>query len=78
MISLVGEPSGERANHYGEVRSFKLPNSGLEITYSTNFHRLVAGEGESFAPDVLVPPTAEAYVAGRDPAMEWILSRPRR
>jgi hypothetical protein len=76
--TLVGEPSGERANHYGEVRTFKLPNSGLEVTYSTNFHRLVAGEGERFAPDVLVPPTAEAYIAGRDPAMEWILSHSRR
>jgi hypothetical protein len=74
--TLVGEPSGERANHYGEVRTFTLPNSGLEISYSTNFHRLVEGAGESFAPDVLVPPTAEAYVAGRDPAMEWILAQP--
>jgi hypothetical protein len=76
--TLIGEPSGERANHYGEVRTFTLPNSGLEISYSTNFHRLVAGNGESFAPDVFVPPTAEAYVAGRDPAMEWILSHSRR
>lgn len=76
--TLVGEPSGERANHYGEVQSFKLPNSGLEITYSTNFHRLVDGVGAEFAPDVLIPPTAEAYLAGRDPVMEWILSRPHR
>jgi hypothetical protein len=76
--TLIGEPSGERANHYGEVRSVKLPYSGLELTYSTNFHRLVDGDGESFAPDVLVPPTAEAYIVGRDPAMEWIVAHSRQ
>jgi hypothetical protein len=29
-------------------------------------------------PDALYASTAEAYIAGRDPVMEWILSRPRR
>lgn len=76
--TLVGEPSGERANHYGELGFFKLPNSALAISYSTKLHKLVEGEGDSFAPDVLAPPTAEAYIAGRDPAMEWILAHPRR
>jgi hypothetical protein len=76
--TLVGEPSGERANHYGEVGFFRLPNSGLAISYSTKLHRLVEGEGESFDPDVLAPPTAEAYIAGLDPAMQWILAHGRR
>jgi hypothetical protein len=76
--TLVGEPSGERANHYGELGVFKLPNSGLAISYSTKLHKLVEGDGESFAPDVLAPPTAAAYIAGRDPAMEWILAHARR
>ena len=76
--TLVGEPSGERANHYGELGVFRLPNSGLAISYSTKLHKLVEGDGESFAPDVLAPPTADAYIAGRDPAMEWILAHARR
>ncbi len=32
---LVGEETGGKASHYGETRSFRLPSSGLKITYST-------------------------------------------
>jgi hypothetical protein len=74
--TLIGEPTGERPNSYGEVKNFRLPNSGLTINYSTKYFRLVGGEPEAFFPDVLVPPTAEAYIAGRDPVMEWIASHP--
>jgi hypothetical protein len=75
--TILGEPTGERPNNYGEVRSLRLPNSGLQVTYSTKFFRLVAGDPDSFAPDVHIPPTAEAYAAKRDPAMEWILAHSR-
>lgn len=34
---LVGEETGGKASHYGETRSFRLPNSGLKITYSTKY-----------------------------------------
>jgi hypothetical protein len=43
--------------------------------FRTRTHATLLGE---LAPAVLVPPTAEACIAGRDPVMEWILSRPRR
>jgi len=34
---FVGEETGGKASHFGEVRSFKLPASGLEIAFSTKY-----------------------------------------
>lgn len=75
--TVIGEPTGEHPNHYGEQRVFKLPNSGIEVTYSTKFHRLVDTNADAYAPDVLVPPTSESYLRGIDPAMQWILAHSR-
>ncbi len=71
--TLIGEPTGERPNHYGEVSRFRLPNSGITITYSTKRFRIVPGDPDAVFPDVGAPPTAEAILAGRDPVMDWIL-----
>lgn len=42
--TLVGEPTADRPDHFGEVRSFTLPNSGLLVTYSTKFFSIARGE----------------------------------
>ena len=34
---LIGEPTGGKPNHYGEVRYFNLPNVGLLVQYSTRY-----------------------------------------
>jgi hypothetical protein len=75
--TLIGEPTGEHPNHYGEVQSFELPNSRVHVNYSTKFHQLVDGNPDAFYPDVSVPPTAQAFIAGHDPGMEWILAHSR-
>lgn len=75
--TLIGEPTGEHPNHYGELRTFALPNSKMDITYSTKFHVLVDRNAEAYAPDVLVPPAPDAYLRGVDPALEWILAHSR-
>src|SRR5690606_997992 len=38
---LVGEPTGGRPNHYGEVRRFVLPNAKLPISYATKYFRML-------------------------------------
>jgi hypothetical protein len=71
---LVGAPAGIRPNHYGDHGEFRLPNSGLRISYSTQYHRFGAEIDSEIAPDKLIAPTWEEFRAGRDPVMEWILS----
>ncbi len=71
---FVGEPTGQRPNSFGEMRSFRLPNSGMLVTYPTRFFKLVAGDPESFMPDIEIGTTFFDYLAGHDPAMDVILA----
>jgi len=68
---LVGEPLGENLDTYGEVKSFKLPNSSLEIFYSTKYFRFTKDSATpALAPDVLVTRSLDDYLAGRDPVLD--------
>ena len=74
---LVGEPTGGRPNHFGEVKNMSLPNSGLRVTYSTNyFEHFKGGDPESLEPDVAIEPTFSQWCNGKDAVMEYILSQP--
>lgn len=71
---LVGEPTGGKPNHYGQVASFTLPNSGIRISYSTRFFRLLSdSDPASLEPDVRVELSSRDYLEGRDPVLETIL-----
>jgi hypothetical protein len=68
---LIGEPTGEKPNSYGEVRMLKLPNSKLEISYCTKFFRSMKNEDPpALAPDKIVRRSIADFLAGRDPVLE--------
>jgi hypothetical protein len=72
---LVGEPTGGKPNHYGQVSELSLPNSRLRVGYSTRFFRLLAdSDPPSFMPEVLVEPTVDDLRRGRDPVLEAAIS----
>jgi hypothetical protein len=71
---LVGSPTGARPNSYSEHGEFRLPNTGLRVSYSTRYYRFGADSEVAVAPDRQIEPTWEEFRAGRDPALEWILS----
>jgi hypothetical protein len=71
---LVGEPTGQKPNHYGEVRTMNLPHSKLLVQYSTEYHKTVNDDPPSLAPDVLVERSSGDFVAGRDPVLERVLN----
>ena len=71
---LVGQPIGERPNSYQERRSFRLPNSRLEVSVSTQFYKFVPDDAPNqVVPDQRIETKWEDFVAGRDPVLEWIL-----
>jgi hypothetical protein len=72
-VIVVGEPTGGKPSHYGEVRSFFLPNSGLKVTYSTKYFTPSKEETPSLMPDIVVELSSAEYFAGRDPVLETIL-----
>ena len=72
---LVGGPTGMRPTHYGEHAEFPLPNSGFRISYSTQYYRIGVETDSAVVPDRQIEPTWAEFRAGRDPVMEWILSK---
>lgn len=71
---LVGEPTGGKPNSYGELRSFRLPNSGLQVFYSTKYFPMIAdGDPASVEPDELVETTGADYFGERDPVLDRAL-----
>jgi hypothetical protein len=74
---LVGAPTGMRPSHYGEHGEFRLPNTGFRISYSTLYHRFGDETDSAVVPDQHVEPTWTEFRQGRDPVMEWILSKTR-
>lgn len=74
QATIVGEPTGQKPNHYGQVRTFRLPNSGLDVNYSTVFWKLVDGDPPAFIPDILVEHTFADFSSGRDAVLAAILN----
>ncbi len=70
---LVGRSIGEKPNSYQEPRSFILPNSHLTVHYSTKFYRFIESGENVVRPDNEIEYTWEDYMAGNDPALEWVL-----
>lgn len=69
---LVGEPTAGKPNHFGEVRSFRLPDSEIEVRYSTKYFKMLKNDMPTLAPDVEIDLTVEDYVSGVDPVLEWV------
>jgi len=73
--TLVGEPTGGKPNHFGETKTFTLPNSGMTIQHSTRYFKEQEKDEDSLYPDVRVDVRAADYGAGRDPVLEEALRR---
>jgi C-terminal processing protease CtpA/Prc len=71
---FVGEPTGGKPNHFGEVRQFTLPFSRLQVSYSTKYFTHSDQDTPSFMPDILVDMSPEDYFTGKDPVLETALT----
>ena len=72
---FLGEATGGKPNCYGEVKSFDLINSKLQIRYSTKYYKLIKDDKQaSFFPDVNTEVTIQDYITHIDPCMEYVLS----
>lgn len=73
----VGSETGGSASHFGEIRQFSLPYSGIGITVSSKLFGDRQQIGKGITPDVRVTNTYEDYVTGHDRAYEYVLSEVR-
>jgi hypothetical protein len=72
---LVGLATGEKPNSYGEIKTFTLPNSGFHVQYTTKFFHLADGDPSALEPSVSVPYSLDDALAGRDPALSYVLTQ---
>jgi C-terminal processing protease CtpA/Prc len=70
---LVGEPTGGKPNHYGELKFLTLPNTKTAVSYSTKYFTHAEQDTPSLMPDILVEMTFQDYRTGRDPFLEAVL-----
>ncbi len=73
---FVGEPSRGKPNGYGEVESFRLPNSDIKVEYSVEFYNFIPelGDADYFPLDIKVENSFSDYLAGKDRVMDTILN----
>jgi C-terminal processing protease CtpA/Prc len=72
---FVGEETSGKPNCYGEIKFIKLPNSGLSVSYSTNYFKLYDKDLNTLTPDFIIDKSFKDYKEGRDPAFDWILKQ---
>ena len=75
---FVGEPTGGKPKHFGQVSKMRLPHSKTPVRYSTKPFTNSPDDTAAFEPDVLVKVPSGEYFAGRDPCLERILAHRRR
>ncbi len=76
-ITMVGEPTGGKPNHFGEAKQIVLPRSNLAAFCSTRHFELLKADPASLLPQVRAEIQYADHVAGRDPFLELILKRVR-
>lgn len=69
-VILVGEETGGKPNHFGEVNRFVLPESRLIVSYPTIYFKLLEEDQPTIEPQLLAPFSYEQYTKGIDPALE--------
>ena len=71
---LLGEGSGSPPNEYGEVKSFSLPNSKIDINYTTKYFRLLEdSDPPTLEPDVAIQRSTTDFLQGRDRVLDTAL-----
>ena len=74
--TLVGEPTGDGLNTYGDIKQFELPNSKIAVYYTTKFFGDQKAAPITPEPEISAPRTLADDLAGRDAALEAAIAAP--
>lgn len=69
---LVGEETGGKPNHYGEIKKFELPSSQATVKYSTKYFTRSDKDLNTITPDIEIRTSFSDFKSGIDPVYEWI------
>ena len=71
---LIGEETSGTPNHFGEIKTLTLPNSNIQLQYSTKYFRLIESDNNTVQPDIMVSISINDFLAGKDPALDYIFN----
>lgn len=69
---VVGEGTGGKPNHYGEILRFVLPESKLVVNHSTKYFTLLEEDVPAIIPHIISTISFGQYMNGTDPAIDAI------
>ncbi len=74
QFNLQPQATSGSVNHYGAIETFQLPNTKLNVSYSTM--RIV---GVTYAegpvkPNVIIPESITDYINGNDPVLNYAIA----
>jgi hypothetical protein len=72
---FVGEETSGKPNHFGEIKLFELPNSGLKIQYSTKYFKNSETDLKTITPDYTIEESFKDFIKGHDPVYDWIIKQ---
>jgi hypothetical protein len=70
---LVGETTAGTINHYGEVRAFNLPNTKLQVNYSTQYWENWKGHDGPLVPEVKISKNLSDLLKGNDKVLNYVM-----
>jgi C-terminal processing protease CtpA/Prc len=73
--TLVGEPTGGKPNHFGEVKTLHLSNTNIDVYYSSKYFKTTNEDKDSLYPDIVIPLMSSSYFKGKDDFLDYILEK---
>ena len=73
--TIIGEETSGKPNHFGYVKSFRLPYSEIKVTYSSEFWKLTKDNDVSIVPEIKIESSYIDYKNGIDPVFEYIKNK---
>jgi hypothetical protein len=81
LATLIGEPTGESTNDFGEVYTFTLPQSKLRINTTTSYDvgaDCNENSNRAVAPHVLIRRTVQHVLHGQDPVLDYVMKQAKK
>ncbi|MFT3878281.1 MAG: hypothetical protein QM703_01315 [Gemmatales bacterium] len=73
--TLAGEPTGGSPNHFGEVKTFTLPNSKCVVQYSTKQFKMTNDNATTLVPHLEIKQTSKGFFADKDEVLEAVIKK---
>ncbi len=71
--TLIGEPTGGKPNHFGEVKTIHLSNINIDVNYSSNYFKTSDEDTDAIYPNVEINLNAESFFNGQDDFLDYVI-----